>query len=189
MVVGLVALPGSFVPVLGLVLVPFALGGIALAVLGLGRVGSRGAGNTSAGVAGIVLNTVAAAVAVLLLASTLAADIESAADDGEATMSISADGSGLRTGNWAVQGDVVPTRDRFGDFTATFRVENLGDSSDAAWLTVGVLDDTIVLGRLECVSRVVDAGQVATARCVSYDPFVASWTRISLGPSLTEVNV
>jgi hypothetical protein len=187
LVLGILALLGSFIPIVGIVAIPMAVVGVVLAFLGLGRVRKGLATNKGSAIAGIVLNTIALVVAVLMLVLVGAAvnSIDNAIDEagkgatGNETSS-SADGSGLSAGNWEVQGDVVVKRDFAGDFTANFRVENVSDTSDSALLTVSVLNGDTILGTIDCTTRAIGPGQIGNASCISLDKFSADWSEITL---------
>lgn len=86
----------------------------------------------------------------------------------------------MSVGNWEVVGKIVPKDDGIGDFTATFRVKNVGDVPDQGFFTVNVLKGDDILGSMDCAGAEVAPGSIGTIDCVSTDPFTTGWSEITI---------
>lgn len=89
----------------------------------------------------------------------------------------------LAVGNWEVVGQIEPEDDGLGDFGATFRVENTGDSDDEGLFTVNVLKGDDIWASMDCVTSTVAPGAIGTASCISIDEFRTGWDEITIEDS------
>lgn len=94
--------------------------------------------------------------------------------------STSKKGGPMQVGDWEVQGKIHPEDDGLGDFAATFRVKNTGDTDRRPLFTVNALKGNKILGSMTCSGPNTPPGSIATVDCISTDAYKSGWSEVTI---------
>lgn len=85
---------------------------------------------------------------------------------------------GVVNDKWLIKKQPQIVDDGIGDYGSEFQVENIGDSTESAFLTVSLLRNGNVLGELDCTTPELAPGERGKADCFSADDYNDSWQQI-----------